>query len=184
MALPLLALGGFVVIGIGQAQFRDTSGAHLEQIAERTAAAVDTFVLRRIIDVSLPSRACRKYESAAARGRTPFDENQAREIDQQWQRQQTPPAQVASLLDNPASRFFRDVVQNDAIYGELLLTDVDGRLAAASGVTTDYLQSDEQWWRDAFTRRSPQDQRCELGRQREDLSSKSPFRSTRQVQTR
>jgi len=156
VALPLLAVGGFVVVGIGQGQFRDTSGAHLEQIAERTAAAVDTFVLRRIIDVSLLARVPEVRASAAARGRTPFDANLAREIDQQWQRQQTPPEQVAGLLDNPASRFFRDVVQNDAIYGELLLTDVDGRLAAASGVTSDYLQSDEQWWRDAFTRRSPQ----------------------------
>ena len=129
VALPFLAVGGFVVIGIGQAQFRDTSGAHLEQIAERTAAAVDTFVLRRIIDVSLLARVPEVRASAAARGPHAVRRGPgAGDGSAMAAPAGAAGGQVASLLDNPASRFFRDVVQNDAIYGELLLTDVDGRL--------------------------------------------------------
>src|SRR4029450_8418625 len=71
VAVPLLAAGALVVLGIGQARTRDTYGTHLEQIAERTAAAVDTFVLRRIIDVSLLARVPEVREAAGARGRAP-----------------------------------------------------------------------------------------------------------------
>jgi hypothetical protein len=78
-----------------------------------------------------------------------------RDIDQQWQRQQTPPPAAGDVLTNAASRFLRDVAQNDTIYSELLLTDAQGRLVAASNVTSDYLQADEEWWRDAFSRRGP-----------------------------
>ena len=50
---------------------------------------------------------------------------------------------------------FCEVAQNDTIYSELLLTDVMGRLVAASNVTSDYLQADEDWWRDTFSRGGP-----------------------------
>jgi hypothetical protein len=155
VAVPLLAIGALVILGIGQAQSRDTYGAHLEQIAERTAAAVDTFVLRRVIDVSLLARVPEVREAALAGGRIPFDAGAVREIDQQWQRQQAPPPAAGNVLSNAASRFFRDVAQNDPIYSELLLTDAQGRLVAASEVTSDYFQADEEWWRHAFSRRSP-----------------------------
>ena len=155
VAVPLLAIGALVVLGIGQAQSRDTYGAHLEQIAERTAAAVDTFVLRRIIDVSLLARVPEVREAALTGGRIPFDADTVRQIDQQWQRQQTPPPTVGNVLSNAASRFLRDVAQNDTIYSELLLTDAQGRLVAASEITSDYFQGDEEWWRDAFNRRGP-----------------------------
>jgi len=155
VALPLLAVGGLVVLGIGQGQSRDTYGAHLEQIAERTAAAVDTFVLRRIIDVSLLARVPEVREAAATGARRPFELDAVRQIDDQWQRQQTPPAAAGDLLNNPASRFLRDVAQNDTIYSELLLTDAQGRLVAASNITSDYFQADEEWWRDTFNGRGP-----------------------------
>lgn len=155
VAVPLLAIGGLVVLGIGQAQSRDTYGAHLEQIAERTAASVDTFVLRRIIDVSLLARVPEVREAALAGGRTPFNTEKVQQIDEQWQRQHAPPPAVENVLNNAASRFLRDVAQNDPIYGELLLADAQGRLVAASEITSDYVQADEEWWRDTFSRRSP-----------------------------
>jgi hypothetical protein len=92
---------------------------------------------------------------AAGGGRVPFNLEAARTIDEQWQRQQAPPPVVENVLGNAASRFFRDVAQNDTIYSELLLTDVKGRLVAASNVTSDFLQADEDWWRDTFSRGGP-----------------------------
>ena len=59
----------------------------------------------------------------------------------------TPPALWAPL-DNEASRFFSEVVGDDPIYREILLADRHGRLVAASGISTDYFQGDEMWWRD------------------------------------
>ena len=55
-----------------------------------------------------------------------------------------------SMLQGSASRLLRDIVGQDPVYREILLTDRAGRLAAVSGVSTDYDQSDEDWWRAAF----------------------------------
>ena len=54
---------------------------------------------------------------------------------------------VAEVLGNSASRYFTDITRGDPIYRELLLTDRDGRLVAASNLTSDYNQSDEDWWK-------------------------------------
>ncbi|MBI2834965.1 MAG: cache domain-containing protein [Acidobacteria bacterium] len=153
VALPLLAIGGLVALGVGQAQLRETSGLHLEQLAERTAAAVDAYVFRRVIDVSLLARIPQVRETAAAGSREPLDAERIRQIDQQWQREQKPPPAAAGLLENATSRFFRDLAERDQIYSELLLTDREGRLVAASDVATDYFQADEDWWRQAFNTR-------------------------------
>ena len=54
------------------------------------------------------------------------------------------------MLDTPASQFLRDIVSNDQAYREILVTDRDGRVVAASNATSDYIQSDETWWKEAF----------------------------------
>ncbi len=59
------------------------------------------------------------------------------------------PPDAAALLDSAESRFLHDVVRGDPIYREILVADRFGRLVAASGVTSDYFQGDEQWWLDA-----------------------------------
>ena len=41
------------------------------------------------------------------------------------------------------------MVRGDPIYREVLVADRYGRLVAASGVTSDYFQGDEQWWVEA-----------------------------------
>ena len=53
---------------------------------------------------------------------------------------------VADLLDTPTSRYLRDLVAHDRIYRELILTDREGRLVAASNLPSDYFQGDEDWW--------------------------------------
>ncbi len=54
---------------------------------------------------------------------------------------------MSSLLENTAARFLHEVVAEDAAYRELLVADKHGRLVAASGITSDYYQADEDWWR-------------------------------------
>ena len=54
------------------------------------------------------------------------------------------------VLDNAASRFLRDIVDNDRVYREIVVTDREGPLVAASNPTSDYFQSDEVWWKEAF----------------------------------
>jgi hypothetical protein len=79
-----------------------------------------------------------------------FDKNATDQLDQQWQKDGRVPAALAGLLTTPASRFLTDVTKHDPLYREILVTDLHGRLVAASQVTTDYFQGDEGWWTQAL----------------------------------
>jgi hypothetical protein len=149
-AVPLLTFGLLIVLSNAQEQLRDSFGRQLEQSAERTAAAVDAYVFRRIIDVSLLARLPDLREAAAASTRTPHDARKVAELDRAWRASQAVPRALAPMLQGPASRLLRDVVGQDPVYREILLTDRAGRLAAVSGVSTDYDQADEDWWRATF----------------------------------
>lgn len=150
VSLPLLALVAIVTLGVGQAQLRSTFGMQLSEVAEQTVSTVDAYLFHRFIDVSLMGRAPIIREAAARASAERFDAGRMREIDRQWQQSGGTSPEVAVVTGNPAARFLRDQVEHDSIYREVLLTDRYGRLVAASGVTTDYDQADEDWWVDAW----------------------------------
>jgi hypothetical protein len=149
-AVPLLAFGLAIVLSNAQGQLRESFGRQLEQAAERTAAAVDAYVYRRIIDVSLLARLSELREAAAASTRAPYEARKVAELDRAWSASKAVPPALAAMLQGPASRLLRDIVGQDPVYREILLTDRSGRLAAVSGGSTDYDQADEDWWRAAF----------------------------------
>jgi hypothetical protein len=148
--LIMTAVAGTFVLGVGQARLRESYGMHLSHGADQAAAAVDTFVFRRIIDAAILARVPDVRRAAADGGDHPFDADVARELDRRWAAGQSLPGAGADLLTNAAATFLADVVQGDPIYREILVTDRFGRLVAASARTTDYLQSDETWWQEAM----------------------------------
>ncbi|MFO7692011.1 MAG: cache domain-containing protein [Vicinamibacterales bacterium] len=150
VSLPLYALAAVMVLGTGQAQLRDAFGLQLTDTAQQAAATVDSYVFRRIIDVSILARVPDVQSAAAAGSRTPLDVARAREIDTLWVSQPGATAARLGVLETPASQFLRDIVSNDQAYREILVTDREGRLVAASNATSDYIQSDETWWKEAF----------------------------------
>ncbi len=151
VSLPLYALAAVMVLGTGQAQLRDAFGLQLTDTAQQAAATVDSYVFRRIIDVSILARVPDVQSAAAAGNRTPLDVARAREIDTLWVAQPGETAARLGLLETPASEFLRDIVSNDQAYREIVVTDRDGRVVAASNATSDYIQSDETWWKEAFS---------------------------------
>jgi hypothetical protein len=146
VALPALALGVALVLAFGQARLSDSYARHLQQLAQQTAAGVDAYVYRRILDVSVVARTPDVRREAVAASARPFDRKAVDALDAAWQAGGAPPKAVNDLLDTPASRYLRDLVAHDRVYRELILTDRDGRLVAASNVPSDYFQGDEDWW--------------------------------------
>jgi Cache domain len=147
LAVPALAVGVVLVLAFGQARLSTSYAHHLEQLAHQTAAGVDAYVYRRMVDVSLVARTPDLRREAAASSARPLDRHAADVLDQQMhQGPRNPPSAIAALLDSPASRYLRDLVNHDRIYRELLLTDSQGRLVAASNLPSDYFQGDEDWW--------------------------------------
>jgi hypothetical protein len=150
VSVPLYLLAAVLVLGTGQAQLRDAFGLQLTDTAQQVAATVDSYVFRRVIDVAILARVPAVQDAAAAGSKVPLDAAKARELDGQWAAHPAAEAARLGILDTPASKFLRDIVENDQIYREIMVADREGRLVAASSATSDYIQSDEAWWREAF----------------------------------
>lgn len=149
IGLVTLAAASYFVIGIGQARLRNAWGDHLRQVADQTAAAVDTYVFRLVIDASVLAHGPSVRDAAAAASKQPFERAAAAAIDREWPRLATPDL-VKEVTTNRTSTFFAEVAQENPIYRELLLTDRQGRLVAASGQVQGYLYADAPWWKEAF----------------------------------
>jgi hypothetical protein len=150
VALPVLVVGAAIVISSGQSRLRDTQSVRLAQIAEYTAGAVDAYVFRRILDASLLGRVPDVRRAAAGGNGAPFDAARAKETDAKWQADRKTVSTASGILANPASEFLADLIKQDSVYREILVTDRHGRLVAASNVTSDYMQADEDWWIRSF----------------------------------
>jgi hypothetical protein len=147
-AVPGLVLGVIIVLALSQARLSESAASHLEDVARHTAANVDAYVFRRILDVSVLARTPDLRQAAAAASARPFDRATAEATSRAWQ-QPAPPASVPALLSSAASRYLADLVAHDRIYREVLLTDVHGQTIAASSLPGNYLHADEDWWRAA-----------------------------------
>ena len=146
VGIPVLLLGSFFVIEHGRAELRDAFGLTLAQRAEQSAAAIDAYVYRRIVDVSLLARVP-DVRAIAARARPATSATEMADLDRRFSAIDLKAPMVVEVLGNAASRYFTDITREDPIYRELLLTDRDGRLVAASNLTSDYNQADEEWWK-------------------------------------
>jgi hypothetical protein len=146
VGLPTLVVASMMAMAIGQSRLHASYAVQLAEVAEQTASSVDSFVFRRVVDASILSRVPSIREAAAAATRETPDVALVQKMDAEWQRTHKAPASLAPLFESPASQFLADVARQDPIYREVLLTDLHGRLVAASNLTTDYLQSDEEWW--------------------------------------
>jgi hypothetical protein len=150
VALPVLIAGAALVIGIGQNRLRRAESVRLGQIAEYTAATVDAYVFRRILDAAILGRVPDVREAAAGGSSVPSDPARLAELEKAWHKDRASAIASLGILKTPASRFLAELVKNDSVYREVLVTDRQGRLVAASNATTDFDQSDEAWWVNAF----------------------------------
>jgi hypothetical protein len=148
--LPVLAIGTAVVLGIGRARLKEAEGARLAQMAEYIAGTVDAYVFRSILDTAVLARVPTIREAAAEGNKRPFDDGAAEELDRRWRSDRTGISRESRVLESATSRFLADLTRNDSVKREILVTDRYGRLVAASNITSDYLQADEEWWQEAF----------------------------------
>ena len=140
VGLPMLAVGVGLVLAIGRAQLSNQFGRHLQDVAQQTAAGVDAYMSRRLVDVALLGRTSVVRSVAQAGSAMPFDRTKAVTADEAWQKE---------ALGNPAAKFLADIVAHDAMagYRELVLTDRFGRVVAASSLPSSPFYGDADWWK-------------------------------------
>jgi len=125
VSLPALAAGVLLVLLIAQGTLRDTFGSHLASVAEQTAAGVDAYVYRKVLDVSMLGRTRDIREAVQA----------------------APAADATRLATNSASRYLADLVANDQVYREVIVTNRSGQLVAASRAAPPRDVSGDDWWK-------------------------------------
>lgn len=125
VSLPVLAGGVLLVLLAGQATLRDTYGLHLSHVAQQTAAGVDAYVYRKVLDVSIL-------------GRSPEIRTAVRAA---------PAADATRIAGNTASRYLMDLVAHDPVYREIVVTNTAGRLVASSRPLALMDMSAENWWK-------------------------------------
>ena len=175
VGLPLFAIGAYLAVGSGQAQLRQSYGQQLAQVAEHTAAGLDAYIYRRIIDAAVVARVPDVRAAAAAGNRIPFDAASAARLAPGWMsgsrgaartmdgpRPNAPQSaapqaaapqaaapQAAAPQANAAARFFSDVAATDPLFREILATDVHGRIVATVAPRNAYYVADQAWWKEA-----------------------------------
>ncbi len=127
-------------------------------LANRTAAAIDAYVAHIVEDVRMLADvpAVRARAGSVQESAQPA---QMAALDKAWKARRTAalPAGIDDLIQRilaqPVSRYLKGLCnRKEGIFREILLTDREGRLVAASDTTEDYEQQDEQWWKEAIGR--------------------------------
>ncbi len=150
VGLLMLVAASYFVIGVGQAGLRNAGGEHLRQIADQTAAAVDTYVFRLVIDASVLSHVPEVREAATASSQRPFDRAAVTATQRNRPQAGAAAPEKTDVLAGKVSAFLADTTRQNPIYRELLLTDRFGRIVAASGPTGGSLLDQAPWWQEAF----------------------------------
>lgn len=70
----------------------------------------------------------------------------AASIEERWTSTSEEDPLIRNILENALSSRIRKFQSINPLFAEVLVTDREGRLIAASNKTSDYIQSDESWW--------------------------------------
>jgi signal transduction histidine kinase len=156
--LPLL-LVAWILLSNERARLMDDGRKHVHVLATSAAERMDA-LLERTVEQVEQFALCGRLSAGvqvADRDYAGLSEQEVTDMLQRRDRVWVDPsdagrdALVRKCLDNPAAaelRLFQSTVPKR--YAEIILTDRTGALHAATNLTTDYYQADEEWWQRAY----------------------------------
>jgi hypothetical protein len=143
----------------------------LRHVASNTSEAMDKYMLRVLNQVLTLARVPTVRKQVEESNAVPLNDAAAKQLDAEWQRLKGPPSSLESLLATEGARFLRDLVcpaeakcallgldevgsvptrqlpNRAGVLREVAVADKFGRLVLASNATSDYLQDDEDWFK-------------------------------------
>ncbi|MBN1943139.1 MAG: sensor histidine kinase [Phycisphaerae bacterium] len=145
--LPLLT--ALLVIVVGERQFRSKmfrqgmlSLVTSEARVLETELEKDTELLRIALQEPQVVNHLREVK--------PRSDKETERIDREWSDLPAEHRVLRETLQNDVAAVLRVIQQENLRLAELLVTDRQGRLVAATNRTTDFDQSDETWWQEAY----------------------------------
>jgi len=146
--LPLLA--GFVVLQtLGFRHLLATKGRLHESEARASAGRLESVVEAQaghLWSWLAADPALADFLSSPPSGRL-AEREQVAEIERRWAALPVDDPLLREILGNPAADSLGRYVGIQPLVAEILVADLAGRLVAATRKTSDYDQSDEEWWR-------------------------------------
>jgi len=122
------------------------AGLHYESEATRISTALDLLVRRGISNMGdllsvgdVPERLQRILPAASS-------PEAIHALDQRWAGLPVASSEILAATQNPLAQQLRAFQRTNPVFAEILVADDRGRLVAATGKTSDYDQSDEEWW--------------------------------------
>ncbi|MDH3714843.1 MAG: HAMP domain-containing protein [Gammaproteobacteria bacterium] len=127
---------------------RDVVGVNLSATASRVAQQIDVFMRERILDAIVWARAPNVVEAAkgaaAEHSKRGLETATISEVEDQFR-------SVKSLNLFPGtSAYLKDQIALSPHFGEVFFTDQNGFNVAMTNPTSDFVQRDEAWWRQAW----------------------------------
>jgi len=150
--LPLTA--ALITITVVGRRLRSESFGHaIQSTAVADALALRVSLAKDIEKLRLALQQAPDAVRELAGHDTPLAPAKRAELDELWRRGAVNASEIETLksvLTNPIAAKLRAIRRSDARISEILVTDRFGQLVAATGQTSDYDQSDEDWWRGAY----------------------------------
>jgi signal transduction histidine kinase len=148
--LPLaLAL---VVILIGVVELRiNSKGQTFCALAQQQARNLSTILASQVEVATLINSAPGTVEFLEdANTAPPPTAHQIKQIEDGWGNLSIKQPPLDFILNNPIARRWQAVNAVQRRFAEVMVTDAEGRLVAATNKTTDYFQADEKWWQNCY----------------------------------
>jgi hypothetical protein len=142
VAMPFLAVGSLVIIGMARAAVQEAAGAALEQRALETKQQLEHYLEDQIGHLIQTAQEAREKLPA---GRTAPTAENARQREQGWT--SGDPALVGSIVGSPLGARLREVGALHSAVRLLQVVDAQGRLLASSARGGRLLNSETPWFR-------------------------------------
>ncbi|PYM14413.1 MAG: hypothetical protein DMD81_18015 [Candidatus Rokuibacteriota bacterium] len=133
-------------------------GATLAKTAEDLAAQIDSYVEERVTDVLIwasdplvVDAAMRANAMARAHGWPGYPEIARDQATIDRIEEEMKPTRTLNPVP-AATQYLKDQLHQSKAFKEIFVTDRDGYNAAISNLTSDFVQSDEEWWVNAWTK--------------------------------
>jgi len=152
--LPLV----IAIIGVqilGHHYYKRERGRLYEAVAKHVVSALRMALDREIdklddwVVLARPADYLIAANAAADRGSELDRQAQINRLEVRWPSLSDRSPELVRLLTNSVSQVLREFQAINPLFAEIFVTDVHGRLIAATGKTSDYWQGDELWWQRA-----------------------------------
>ncbi len=147
VAIAAIAFTAYVASRSVAREFERAAAVQLQAVAERVAAQVNQYLDERSADVRMlantPSIVAEARFAGDAAARRGLDRLPTAELEQRYE-------ETRALSENETVERFLRAVRDSSDFVEIFFTDLHGLVVLASSPTSDFVQSDEDWWDGAF----------------------------------